>query len=124
MASRTGAAAPALAHGEPSNLLSTVLVVEEKKDPEPILCRLCKGTGLLAATTGDDDVPCVFCKGVGLCNAEDIDEWTFADLDEPLGPGAIGVVSPRWSYVPPNAEWHTWVEEGRGYMWAELRRCV
>lgn len=116
MASSTGVAAPTLAHGEPSNPLSTV---EEKKDREPILCRLCKGTG-----TGDDDVPCVFCKGAGLCNAEDIDEWTFADLDEPLGPGAVGVLAPRRSYVPPNAEWHTWVEDGRGYIWAELRRRV
>ena len=110
-------AAPALAHGERSNPLSTVEEKEEKKkDPEPVLCRLCKSTGM-----SDDDMPCVFCKGAGLCNAEDVDVWTFIDLDTPLGPGAIGAVAPRRPYVPPNAEWNTWVEHGREYIWAELR---
>jgi len=85
---------------------------------EPVLCRLCKATGMTA-----DDETCCACKGQGQLHPEDVDEWTFADLDESLGPGAMGVQARRTPYVPPNAQWHTWMddEDGRGYLWAELR---
>ena len=96
------------------------------KEAEPILCRLCKGQGWYftpGAQHESQTMTCELCKGQGMLRAEDVDAWTFADMDESLGPGAIGNQPRQKPYVPPNAVWHTWMDEedGRGYLWAELR---
>lgn len=89
---------------------------------EPVMCRLCKGRGVFSDAAGVDEW-CCLCKGQGQLDPADVDEWTFVDMDEPLGPGAIGNQPRRTPYVPPTAEWNTWMddEDGRGYLWAELR---
>lgn len=91
---------------------------------EPVMCRLCKGHGWqLDSRPGSQGVEeCGACKGQGHLRAEDVDQWTFADLDEDLGPGAMGASRPRKPVIPANAEWKTWMDEedGRGYLWAEL----
>ena len=94
--------------------------------PEPIMCRLCKGQGWFMRADARHEShteQCCVCKGNGQLDPVDVDKWTFADLDEDLGPGAMGMQPRRAPYVPPNAEWFTWTEEenGRGYLWAELR---
>lgn len=96
------------------------------EDVQPVLCRLCKGQGWYfrpQARHESETMPCEVCKGQGQLHPADVDEWTFADLDEDLGPGAMGAQRGRTPYVPRNAEWRTWVDEedGRGYLWAELR---
>lgn len=84
---------------------------------QPVMCRLCRGKG-----ETEDEQGCVACKGQGQMDPSDIDQWTFADLDEDLGPGAMGAQRMKTLHVPPGATWHTWTEDdGRGYMWAELR---
>lgn len=110
----------------PSRLLSAEEDATGKEEHiEPIMCRLCKGQGWgfrPGAQHESQTMECTLCKGQGQLDPRDVDEWTFADLDEPLGPGAIGAQPPRVPYVPPTAEWRTWMddEDGRGYLWAEL----
>lgn len=92
---------------------------------EPIMCRLCKGQGWYFrphAQHESETMACEVCKGQGQLDPRDVDQWTFVDLDEDLGPGAMGAQQHRTPYVPPTAEWRTWMddEDGRGYLWAEL----
>tara|TARA_B110001450_G_scaffold16733_2_gene15473 strand:- start:2708 stop:3100 length:393 start_codon:yes stop_codon:yes gene_type:complete len=97
-------------------------------EQEPIMCRLCKSYGWHYRQDPIADKlqidTCVVCKGEGMLHAADVDEWTFADLDdEPLGAGAMGNKPKQRVYVHPNAKWQTWVDEedGRGYLWSELK---
>lgn len=90
--------------------------------PTSVACRLCDGRRATGRARRDL-ANCPLCKGCGELDPADVDRWTFADLDEPLGSGGMGAKPPpRPPYVHPNAAWHTWLDEnGRGYMWSELR---
>lgn len=90
------------------------------------MCRLCKGQGwdfVAHAVHASQTQQCTACKGQGFIIPEDVDPWLFVDLDEPLGPGAMGATRPTPPAVSKLAEWHTWMDDddGRGYLWAELR---
>lgn len=97
--------------------------VQPDKQEDGILCRLCKGQGFYHVVDNEWDCDmetCCVCKGVGILKPSDIDQWTFADLDESLGPEAMGVKRVQYNVVPKNATWQTSIDEERGLMWAEL----
>lgn len=76
-------------------------------------CRLCKRMGKSDA--------CTVCNGAGRVNAKKLDQWTFADLDAKVGPGAVDAKRGRSADIPKECVWVTYMDT-RGYLQSEYRK--
>jgi hypothetical protein len=76
-------------------------------------CRLCKRMG--------KSETCTVCNGAGRINANELDRWTFADLDATIGPGAVDAKPRHSAGIVKNGVWVTYMDT-RGYLQSEFRK--